>query len=160
MAEYKQDLALMAKALGQARLAGKESEVPIGAVVYHKETDTVVGLGRNSRESHQDPMGHAEIQAISQAAKSLKNWRLEGCTLYVTLEPCLMCAGAIFQARMDRVVFGAYDPKAGVFGSLYDFSGEDRFNHSVEITAGVGAQEAETLLKNFFSALRAKFHQI
>ncbi len=141
-------------ALRQAHLAKDTLEVPIGAVVYHAPTDVVVGAGHNTREANNDPMGHAEVAAISDASQALDSWRLEGCTLYVTLEPCLMCAGAIFQSRIERVVFGALDPKAGVFGSLYDFGKEDRFNHRVEASGGVRATESAELLKSFFTELR------
>lgn len=142
-------------ALEQARLAGDKGEVPIGSVIYHHPTGTVIGVGHNNREAQQDPLGHAEIQAISAASKSLDSWRIEDCALYVTLEPCLMCAGAIFQSRIERVVFGALDPKAGVFGSLYNFGEEERFNHKVEVLGGVCASESAELLKSFFAELRS-----
>ena len=155
MIEEPNHVNLMDLALEQAHLAAAQSEVPIGAVVYHSPSESVIGVGHNTREADNNPIGHAEIQAITAAATHLQSWRLTDCTLYVTLEPCLMCAGAIFQARIENLVFGALDPKAGVFGSLYDFSKEHRFNHSIDVVGGVGTETSSQLLKSFFQDLRS-----
>lgn len=143
----------MGKAIAQARRAEAVGEVPIGCVVV--KDGAVIARGHNLRESRQDPSAHAEMIAIRKAARKLSNWRLTGATLYVTLEPCSMCMGAIILSRLDRVVFGSYDPKGGAAGSLFDFSNDPRLNHSVELSAGVRGAETSALLSNFFSALRA-----
>ncbi|MBI5827060.1 MAG: nucleoside deaminase [Deltaproteobacteria bacterium] len=143
----------MQAALKEALKAGKKNEAPIGAVVVHK--GAVVGRGHNKKESANDPLSHAEMVAIRAASKKMKAWRLSGTTLYVTLEPCLMCMGAIIQARIPRLVFAAYDPKAGACGSLYDISKDGRLNHTVSVTAGPCEAEASGLLKGFFSTLRS-----
>ena len=124
MTEHK---APMQAAIRMAQKAAKKDEVPIGAVII--KNGRIVSKGYNTRETRKDPLGHAEIMAIRKAARKMGGWRLSGCTLYVTLEPCPMCAGAIINARIDTVVFGAYDPKAGAFGSLYDLS-EGKLNHN------------------------------
>ncbi len=142
----------MAEALAHATRALEAGDVPVGAVIVLD--GAVVAGGFNSKESRTDPTAHAEIVAIREAAAKLKRWRLSGATLYVTLEPCLMCMGAIIQARLDRLVFAAFDPKAGACGSLYDVSNDDRLNHSVEVTTGVLGPESSKLLKGFFSGLR------
>jgi tRNA(adenine34) deaminase len=147
------DRKFMALAIGEARKAAQSGEVPVGAVVV--KGGAVIGRGHNVKESFCDPAGHAEMVAIKKAAKKLKNWRVGG-TLYVTLEPCLMCMGAMVQARIERVVFGPYDPKAGACGSLYDISKDTRLNHRLKVVAGVMEKEAEKLLSGFFSALRKK----
>ena len=144
----------MGKAIAQARRAEALGEVPIGAVVV--QDGVVIARGHNLRESRQDPAAHAELIAIRQAAKKLASWRLTGATLYVTLEPCLMCMGAIILSRLERVAFGSYDPKGGAAGSLYDLSNDPRLNHSVQLPPGVRGEETSALLSNFFSALRAQ----
>jgi len=144
----------MRLALAEARRAGGLGEVPIGAVVVCD--GAVVGRGHNLRETEGDPLAHAELIAIRQAATVLGEWRLSGCTLYVTLEPCAMCAGALVNSRMDRLVYGAADPKAGYCGTLGDIPRDARLNHRVEVEGGVLAEECGALLSTFFQALRAK----
>ncbi|MES2964488.1 MAG: tRNA adenosine(34) deaminase TadA [Bdellovibrionota bacterium] len=144
----------MKRALELASEAGLRGETPIGAVIVHD--GAVVGEAGNHKEKSGDPLGHAEVLAIRAAAEKLGRWRLSGCTLYVTLEPCTMCAGAIVHARVDRVVYGARDPKAGAVHSLYQILGDARLNHSPEMTEGVLAEESSALLKDFFRNLRAK----
>jgi tRNA(adenine34) deaminase len=143
----------MGLALAEARLALATADVPIGAVVVGPD-GTVVGSGRNEREAHQDPTAHAEMVAIRQAARALGSWRLDGCTLVVTLEPCAMCAGAIVLARIPRVIFGAWDEKAGASGSVFDILRERRLNHWVEVYAGVREDECAALLRDFFAGHR------
>jgi tRNA(adenine34) deaminase len=128
--------------------------VPIGAVVV--SGGAVVASGSNRRETDADPTAHAEMVAVREAARVLGRWRLSGCTVYVTLEPCPMCAGALHSARVDRCVFGATDPKAGAVGTLYDIASDERLNHRYEVTGGVLAEESSALLKAFFASLRAK----
>jgi tRNA(adenine34) deaminase len=142
----------MRVALREAEEAARKGEVPVGAVVVHK--GKVVGRGFNQREMLKDPTAHAEMIAITQAAAVLEGWRLEETTLYVTLEPCLMCAGAILNARIPRVVFGALDPKAGACGSLYQVGLDARLNHRFEVRGGVLAEECAALLREFFSRKR------
>jgi tRNA(adenine34) deaminase len=142
----------MRAALAEARLAAEEDEVPIGAVIVHNQR--IIAAAHNQREQLQDPTAHAEMLAITQAAASLASWRLERCTLYVTLEPCPMCAGAIVQARIPWLVYGADDPKAGAARSLYQLLDDARLNHRVETTAGVVAAECGQLLSEFFQAQR------
>jgi tRNA(adenine34) deaminase len=137
----------MRAALDEARAALATDDVPIGAVVVD-ETGLVVGRGRNVREAEADPTGHAEVVALRGAAAARGAWRLEGCTLVVTLEPCTMCAGAAVLARVDRVVFGAYDVKAGAVGSLWDVVRDRRLNHRPEVLAGVLAEDATALLRD------------
>jgi tRNA(adenine34) deaminase len=144
----------MGKAIEQAKRAEAIGEVPIGAVIVKE--GAVVSRGHNLRESKQDPAAHAEMIAIRKAARKLSTWRLTGATLYVTLEPCTMCMGAVILSRLERVVFGSYDPKGGAAGSLYDFSNDKRLNHSVILTPGVRADETSALLSNFFQQLRTK----
>ena len=143
----------MSAALDEARAALATGDVPIGAVVLGPN-GTVVGRGRNVREAEGDPTGHAEIVALREAAKATGSWRLEGCTLVVTLEPCTMCAGAAVLARVDRVVFGAYDDKAGAVGSLWDVVRDRRLNHRPEVVAGILAEESTILLDEFFRGQR------
>lgn len=143
----------MSLALAQAQLALATSDVPIGAVVIGPDGG-VLGLGRNEREAHQDPTAHAEMVAIREAAATLGTWRLDGCTLIVTLEPCAMCAGAIVLARIPRVVFGAWDEKAGAVGSVFDILRERRLNHWVEVFSGVREEECAAVLKSFFGGQR------
>jgi tRNA(adenine34) deaminase len=148
--------AAMGAALDEARAALATDDVPIGAVVLDASSE-VVGTGRNVREAVGDPTGHAEVVALRAAATALGSWRLDGCTLVVTLEPCTMCAGAAVLARIGRVVFGAFDPKAGAVGSLWDVVRDRRLNHRPEVVSGVRADEATALLDEFFMQHR---HQI
>ena len=147
------DRAGMMEAIRQAQAAAAEDEVPVGAVIVRD--GKILAQAHNGREQLRDPTAHAEMLAITQAASSLADWRLEGCTLYVTLEPCPMCAGAIVLARIPRVVFGATDPKAGAVRSLYRLLDDPRLNHRCEIVEGVMAQECGALLTEFFAAQRA-----
>src|SRR5437764_10104072 len=142
----------MRAALAQARLALAAGEVPVGAVVVHG--DRIVGRGCNAPVGSHDPTAHAEIQALREAAQALGNYRLDGCTLYVTLEPCAMCAGAMLHARLARVVYAAADPKTGAAGSVVDLFGEPRLNHRTKVQGGVLAQECGALLAEFFKARR------
>ncbi len=144
----------MRHALTLAREAGDAGEVPVGAVVV-KEGE-IVGRGFNAPISRHDPTAHAEITALRAAAERLGNYRLPGCSLYVTLEPCAMCMGAIFHARIARVVFGAADPKTGACGSVIDLAAEARLNHHAEVTGGVLAGECGGLLSGFFAQRRGK----
>jgi tRNA(adenine34) deaminase len=143
----------MRAALDEARAALETGDVPIGAVVVDAE-GTVLGRGRNVREARTDPTGHAEVVALREAAAARGEWRLDGCTLVVTLEPCTMCAGAAVLGRVDRVVFAAFDPKAGAVGSLWDVVRDRRLNHRPEVVSGVLADEASTLLGDFFASQR------
>jgi len=142
----------MAEALALAREAGARGEVPVGAVAVLD--GRVVGRGANARESARDPTAHAELIAIQEAARALGRWRLTGVALYVTLEPCAMCAGAMVLARIDRLVYGASDPKAGAAGSLLDLSSDPRLNHRFPVERGVLADECGELLRAFFQARR------
>ncbi len=143
----------MRLALDEARGALATDDVPIGAVVLGPEGD-VIGRGRNVREADHDPTGHAEVVALRAAAQHRGEWRLEGCTLVVTLEPCTMCAGAAVLARVARVVFAAHDERAGAVGSLWDVVRDRRLNHRPEVVSGVRAAEASALLDDFFAAQR------
>jgi tRNA(adenine34) deaminase len=142
----------MELALRQAEEAAAADEAPIGAVIV--QGDRILAAARNEREALRDPTAHAEMIAITQAAAALGNWRLEGCTLYVTLEPCPMCAGAIVQARLPRVVYGAVDPKAGAVRSLYRLLEDSRLNHRAEVVEGVLAERCGRLLSEFFQGKR------
>jgi tRNA(adenine34) deaminase len=142
----------MEAALDEARKSAEHGEVPIGAVVVHG--DQIVGRGGNRTETLQDPTAHAEILALRAASDRLGSWRLTGATLYVTLEPCAMCAGACVLGRIDRLVFGADDPKAGMCGSLENLVQDTRLNHRVEVVRGVRAEECGELLREFFRARR------
>jgi tRNA(adenine34) deaminase len=146
------DETYMAMALDEARGAARAGETPVGAVVVCD--GAVVAQAHNLRETENDPTAHAELLAIREASSKLGRWRLSDCTVYVTLEPCPMCAGAMHQARIDRLVYGATDPKAGAVGTLYDLSSDERLNHRFEYTAGVLAGESAALLKDFFRTLR------
>jgi tRNA(adenine34) deaminase len=147
------DVRLMRLALEEAeRAAARSSDVPVGAVVAR--AGEVLGRSGNARERDQDPTAHAEILGIRAAAAALGSWRLEGCTMYVTLEPCAMCAGALVLARIDRLVFGARDPKAGFVGSLGDLVRDPRLNHAVEVESGVLEHEAGEMLRSFFRERR------
>jgi tRNA(adenine34) deaminase len=144
----------MAQALALAEAAAARGEVPVGAVLVCD--DAVVGRGGNAPIAHHDPTAHAEIAALREAARGVGNYRLPGCTLYVTLEPCAMCAGAILHARLARLVFGARDPKTGACGSVIDLFAERRLNHHTAVTAGVAAEACGALLTRFFAARREK----
>ena len=148
------DAQAMRLALEEARLAARSEEVPVGAVVV--KGGEVVGRGRNRRETDKNPLAHAEVEAILEAARRQGDWRLEGCSLFVTLEPCAMCAGALVLARVERLVFGARDPKAGFCGSLGDLVRDPRLNHRLEVTGGVLEEECGDLLREFFSRLRER----
>ena len=143
----------MGEALDLARQAAADGDVPVGAVVIDAAGE-VIGRGRNTRERDGDPTGHAEVVAIREAAAALGQWRLEGCTLVVTLEPCTMCAGAIVASRLERLVFGAFDDKAGAVGSLWDVVRDRRLNHRPEVVSGVRAEESAALLREFFAGHR------
>ena len=147
------DRRFMQAALAEARAAQQRGEVPIGAVLVLD--GQIIGRGHNRRETAEDPTAHAEMLAIRQAAAAISHWRLLQTTLYVTLEPCVMCMGAIILARIPRLVFACRDPRAGAVGSIYDFSQDERFNHRVAVTEGVLAQECTELLSGFFKELRA-----
>jgi len=142
----------MRRALELAAESAKRGEIPVGAVIT--QGDQVVAESGNLKEANQDPLGHAEIIVIRRAAEKLGRWRLSGCTLYVTLEPCTMCAGAIIHARLDRIVYAAVDPKAGAIESLYKILADPRLNHSPVVDAGVLRDEASQQLKTFFRELR------
>ena len=142
----------MTEALALARAAGEAGEVPIGAVALHE--GAVVGRGANRREGARDPTAHAELIAIQEAARTLGRWRLSGVTLVVTLEPCAMCAGAMVLARIDRLVYGATDPKAGAAGSLMDLTQDPRLNHRFTVERGLMGETCGDLLKEFFRARR------
>ena len=142
------DERMMALALQEARAAAEGGDVPVGAVVARG--DEVLGRAGNGRERAQDPTAHAEILALREASAALESWHLEGCTIYVTLEPCAMCAGALVLSRIDRLVFGAPDPKAGFVGSLGDLVRDERLNHVVEVSSGVLAEACGEELRAFF----------
>jgi tRNA(adenine34) deaminase len=144
----------MRLALNQARIAFEQGEVPVGAVVVYDER--VIGEGYNQRETLNDPTAHAEMIAITQAAESLGSWRLLDCTLYVTLEPCPMCAGAIVQARLPRVIYGTADPKAGAAHTLYQITTDPRLNHQAVVIGGVLREECRGVLQEFFARQRAQ----
>lgn len=148
------DEELMRVALGLAREAGSVGEVPVGAVVVRD--GEIIGRGFNQPILRHDPTAHAEIMALRDAANRVGNYRLPGCVLYVTLEPCVMCTGAIMHARIARVVFGARDPKTGAAGSVVDLYGENRLNHHADIVGGILAEECGALLSSFFAARRSK----
>jgi len=148
----KEDENFMRMAVEQARIAEDNGDVPIGAVIVHE--NQIIGKAYNQREQLQDPTAHAEIIALTQAAAALENWHLNGCTMYVTLEPCPMCAGALVLARMDRLVYGCDDPKSGACGSLYNIVDDERLNHRLEVTSGVLADECSQQLQEFFAKRR------
>ena len=150
----KTDLDMMKHALELAAQAGDQGEVPVGAIVYETDTGTILGKGANTRECNKDPSGHAEFTAILNACKAINDWRLNHCTLAVTLEPCPMCAGLIVNARIGRLVFGADDPKAGAVRSLYQICNDTRLNHRCTVLPGIMAPESSQLLKDFFTRLR------
>ncbi len=144
----------MKAALAHARKAYKLGEVPIGCVIVSE--DKIIGRGYNRRNTDKTPLAHAEITAIKRAGKVMKDWRLEGCKLYVTLEPCQMCSGAIVQARIPEVIMAAENPKAGCAGSVMDILNNPEFNHQVSVKKGVLKEESSALLKKFFLELRAR----
>lgn len=148
------DRVWMERALAQARQAQDHDDVPVGAIVIrHGEA---IAAAHNRREIDQDPTAHAELLAIRAAAHVLGSWRLDSCTMYVTLEPCTMCAGALVLARLPELVYGATDPKGGAVGSLYDITGDQRLNHRVEVTGGVMTDDCGQVLTRFFKAKRAR----
>ena len=159
-----QDIEYMRIALAQARAAGDAGEVPIGAAVVYHPIDPatrkplaeprVIAEAGNRRETDRSPSAHAEFLAMEQAARELGAWRLTGCTVYVTLEPCIMCAGLMHQARVDRCVYGAHDPKGGALGSLYEIHADARLNHTFDVQSGVLESECAQLLRDFFKERR------
>lgn len=148
------DIRYMRLAIEQAREAEKLKEVPIGAVVVYE--GSIIARAYNRREIDEDPAGHAEFLALKKAARELGHWRLSGCTVYVTLEPCLMCAGLMYQSRIDRCVYGCHDKKGGALGTLYRINEDERLNHRFEVESGVLEEECAALLTNFFAQLREK----
>jgi len=152
--EQPDDRMWMARALEQAYVAASAAEVPVGAVLVRD--GGLVAEGRNLTRTAQDPTAHAEVVALREGGRRLGDWRLSGCTLYVTLEPCAQCAGALVLARVDRLVFGASDPKAGMVGSLGNLVQDPRLNHRMAVTAGVLAEPAGLLLKEFFQSRRRR----
>jgi len=150
------DQRYMRIAIDQAAIAEQNGDVPIGAVIVYE--NRVIAKAYNQRQQLNDPTAHAEIIALTQAAEAVGNWRLEGCTIYVTLEPCPMCAGALVLARIDRLVYGTDDPKTGACGSLYNIAQDSRLNHRVEITPGVLMEDCKAQLQAFFQRRREKNH--
>jgi len=148
----KSDDNYMKLAIEQAQVAEENGDVPIGALIVFE--NQIIGKAYNQREQLNDPTAHAEIIALTQAAAFMESWRLHGCTIYVTLEPCPMCAGALVLARMDRLVYGCDDPKTGACGSLYDIVRDKRLNHRLAVSTGVLADECSGLLRNFFGKKR------
>ena len=154
MIQAQQQSEAMAEAFALALEAAAHGEIPVGAVVVDRE-GRIIGRGRNARESG-DPLGHAEIYAIAEAARTIGDWRLEGTTMFVTLEPCAMCAGALVNARVDRLIFAAFDPKAGFCGSLGNLIQDARLNHRLEVTSGFMEERSRELLQQFFRNLRTR----
>ena len=152
--KYKEDRQFMKLAIEQAKVAEENDDVPIGAVIVHNSK--IIGKAYNQREQLQDPTAHAEIIALTQAAAAIGSWRLEGCRMYVTLEPCPMCAGALVLSRMDRLIFGCNDSKAGACRSLYNIVQDERLNHRLEVTSGVLREECSRLLQDFFQKRRTE----
>ena len=152
--EKMNDTFFMKEAIAQTELAMLAGEIPVGAVVVCR--GEIIGRGRNARAELKSPLAHAEIEAMREAAKKINSWRFDGCTMYVTLEPCVMCAGALVQCRMQRVVFGAKDPKAGGCVSLYAITSDTRMYHRCRVTGGVLANECASLLSKFFKRKRTK----
>ena len=150
-----EDSHFMREAIAEASAAALVGEVPVGAVVVDA-AGTIVARGRNRREADQDPTAHAEVDALRRAATALGHWRLEGATVFVTLEPCPMCAGALVNARVARVVYGCPDPKAGALDTLFSIGRDPRLNHRFAVTSGVLADECAALLKGFFARLRTR----
>lgn len=148
------DKKFMNLAFEEAKKALKKEEVPIGAIIVRD--DEIIGRGHNLKEEKQDPTAHAEIIAIKEASRKINSWRLEDCEMFVTLEPCPMCVGAMLQARINRLVFSAYDPKGGAVGSLYDLSDDSRFNHTMKVKSGFMEEKSSKMLKKFFKDLRKR----
>jgi len=148
------DKQFMKLAIEQAKIAEENGDVPIGAVIIYQ--NQIIGKAYNQREQLKDPTAHAEIIALTQAAAFLESWRLNGCSMYVTLEPCPMCAGALVLARMERLVYGCDDPKTGAVKSLYNIVQDERLNHRLEVTSGVLADECSELLQEFFQKRRTE----
>ncbi len=149
-----QDIKYMLQAMELAKETSGNGEVPVGAVIVLE--NEIIASGKNQKENFFNPVGHAEIIAIKNAAENIKNWRLENCSLYVTLEPCPMCLGAMIQARIKRLVFGAYDKKGGAISLGYNLYKDNRLNHNFDIVGGILMEEASCLLSNFFSSKRKK----
>ena len=147
----------MQTAIEQAQIAEENGDVPIGAIIVYQ--NQIIGKAYNQREQLQDPTAHAEIIALTQAAAFLESWRLHDCTIYVTLEPCIMCAGALVLARIDRLVYGCDDPKTGAIKSLYNIATDERLNHIIDVTSGVLAEECGGLLQQFFRRRRIENNQ-
>ncbi len=152
MIDIKLDQRFMKVAIDQAKIAEENGDVPIGAVIVHN--NTIIAKAYNQREQLADPTAHAEIIALTQAAAALENWHLNGCTMYVTLEPCPMCAGALVLSRMDRLVYGCDDPKTGACKSLYNIVQDNRLNHRLEVTGGVLQEQCREQLQQFFARRR------
>jgi len=157
MNDSKEDQLYMKMAIEQAQIAEENGDVPIGAIIVYE--NQIIGKTYNQREQLQDPTAHAEIIALTQAAAFIENWRLHGCTMYVTLEPCTMCAGAMVLARIDRLVYGCDDPKTGAVKSLYNIATDERLNHIINVTSGVLAEECSALLQHFFRRRRIENNQ-
>lgn len=157
MRKLTDDEKFMNKAISYAKRAWKLGEVPIGAVIVYD--GKVIGTGYNRRKTDKNTLSHAELTAIRKASKKMGDWRLEGCTMYVTLEPCQMCAGALVQSRIDRVVIGCMSPKSGCAGSVINILDMKEFNHQVEITKGVLEEKCSVMLTDFFTELRGKNKQ-
>jgi tRNA(adenine34) deaminase len=158
MCSSEEDRRYMRAAIDAAEIAEENGDVPIGAVIVYE--NRIIARAYNQREQLADPTAHAEIIALTQAAASFENWRLHGCTIYVTLEPCPMCAGALVLARLDRLVFGCKDPKTGACGSLYNIVADERLNHRLKVTSGVLAEECSSQLQKFFQKQRTQNNQI
>ena len=154
MFDDEEDRRFMRAAIDAAYIAEENGDVPIGAVIVHEKR--IIARAYNQREQLADPTAHAEIIALTQAAASFENWRLHGCTIYVTLEPCPMCAGALVLARLDRLVFGCEDPKTGACGSLYNIVEDNRLNHRLNVTSGVLAEQCSEQLQSFFQQKRTQ----
>jgi len=152
MQSVPEDEKAMRRALRLARFGGRRGEVPVGAVILRE--GKIVGLGCNQRETKHDPVAHAEIQAIRRAARRMGSWRLEGCILYVTMEPCAMCAGACVNARIAKIIYGCADPKAGYVSSLGSIATDPRLNHRCEVVGGVLSEECSEVLRGFFRERR------
>ena len=152
MKNLEDDKRYMKMAIEQAKIAEENGDVPIGAVIVYK--NQIIGKAYNQREQLKDPTAHAEIIALTQAAAFLESWRLNGCTMYVTLEPCPMCAGALVLGRLDRLVYGCDDPKTGACKSLYNIVQDERLNHRLEVTSGVLAEDCSKMLQDFFQRRR------
>lgn len=152
LVKYKKDENYMKEAMKQAKKAAKLMEVPIGCVIVYE--DQIIARGYNRRNTDKNTISHAEMNAIKKASKKMGDWRLEDCTMYITLEPCQMCAGAIVQARVSRVVIGSMNPKAGCAGSILNLLEMEQFNHQVEVTRGIMEEQCSQMLSNFFKELR------